>query len=509
MTNNSAATLDNTDPIIDDTLGPFSTEIANGGYFVDEFRKLTLNKLCHLAPYCGVLLVKGVVGSGKSALLHQLTVKIGGNWRSGLIQCSPLLDSATLLRNIASAFDLHSDQSESIDETRQTIINYIEALGRSSRQAILIFDDAHELTAAAWQALSQLVEENHTTNALGLVLAGEPQLEEILHEPALQTMLNRLTYTQEIPPLEREGVADYIRQRLTIAGMESAIALFDNATIERLYKESGGILSHINRLASTHLSQKNREASTTEKSHATNRNMKQRILFGIVATVVVAILLLQDQINSLFESDTQPAAQVALNTTPKVDASPLTVAPSTPQKPQQSATASHTIDTMDQQDDPVDSLSVSDSPASDQAVIDKIVVTEPRPIEEPIKTEPKPKAEPEIAVSISPPKPVPAPQPFPWIMRQSPQHFTLQLMAVADTQRVEKFIQHHNAVEKTKLFQALRGGKVLNVLIYGSYPSLAAALKAGESLPKSWNIKQPWARSFSTVQQDIRNTMKR
>ena len=113
----------------------------------------------------------------------------------------------------------------------------------------------------------------------------------------------------------------------------------------------------------------------------------------------------------------------------------------------------------------------------------------PEPTSEPAPT-PEPPPEPELPADVK------------WLFDQPANHYSMQMMALADKNKVLNFVKKWKIADQSATFPITRRGKTLTVLVYGSYPNRAAADNAAKSLPKSWGVGQPWVRRFSGILKD-------
>ncbi len=83
-----------------------------------------------------------------------------------------------------------------------------------------------------------------------------------------------------------------------------------------------------------------------------------------------------------------------------------------------------------------------------------------------------------------------------WYSTQPKENYTLQLLASASRTNINAFRKQYQLPEPLAQFSMKKGGLILHVLTYGSFPDRQAAIKAAASLPGG--IK-PWARSIANV----------
>jgi len=120
------------------------------------------------------------------------------------------------------------------------------------KQAVLIVDEAHNLSARALEEIRLLSGvETHKEKVLHVILVGQPQLNEMLETPELEQLLQRVSLRYHIMALEEEDVGQYIKHRLHVAGDEGKI--FKPDVFPLIYKYTGGIPRLINTLCDTAL----------------------------------------------------------------------------------------------------------------------------------------------------------------------------------------------------------------------------------------------------------------
>ena len=90
-----------------------------------------------------------------------------------------------------------------------------------------------------------------------------------------------------------------------------------------------------------------------------------------------------------------------------------------------------------------------------------------------------------------------------WVRTQNSNNYTIQLIALSSEERILKYTQKYNLESKTVYFKAMRDGKLLYILISGSYDDRRSAQQAGEQLFQTIQEGKPWIRKFSTLQEMI------
>jgi len=90
-----------------------------------------------------------------------------------------------------------------------------------------------------------------------------------------------------------------------------------------------------------------------------------------------------------------------------------------------------------------------------------------------------------------------------WILKQNPEHYTLQMVAGNDINTLRNFIRQHPLDEPLVIYHMTRKGKTWFGLIQHSYPNKKAALDARRQLATGLRQQNPWLRQFSALQKDL------
>lgn len=194
----------------------------------------------------GFVVVTGEVGSGKTTLINYLLRKIPQAIHVGIIN-NTFVQPPELLRMICNEFDIE------IEDAEKTVLltrfyNYLLGQYTKRERVILIIDEAQNLPERSLEEirmLSNLESEKH--HLIQMILVGQPQLKEKLHQKRLEQFVQRVTVYCHLGALDREEVQNYIHHRLGVAGAEN-LDVFDPEALEAIYKHSLGIPRLINTL---------------------------------------------------------------------------------------------------------------------------------------------------------------------------------------------------------------------------------------------------------------------
>ena len=239
------------------TREPFSSAVeddmfyseAEDGERLNLSRSQRLNLLLHLAPYSDALLVTGEAGIGKTTLLHQFLARVEPSWRVCAVSASPTVNneviSQCLTREFAKEEGISSVELNKVEGLRE----HIRSLRESALSPILIIDDAHELSKEVLGFLLGLVQtDKNGGKLLSVIMFSEPGIEKNLGSADLAPLRNLISHSFELTPFNEGDTANYIKHRLSIAGLMGE-SPFTPAVVKVIYGTSHGIPAKINELA--------------------------------------------------------------------------------------------------------------------------------------------------------------------------------------------------------------------------------------------------------------------
>ena len=194
----------------------------------------------------GFIQLSGEIGAGKTTLCRMLLTKLGAKVHTSLV-INPKLSEFELLQVIVEDFGIQPKGKKRKD--------YFDALNRflleeleKGYNAVVIIDEAQILSAKALEQIRLLTNfETPNRKLLQIILAGQPELKDVLDRPDLKQLKQRIAIRSHLPELNREEVGDYIEHRLKVAGAKSTF--FTPAALDFLFQMSSGIPRIINILA--------------------------------------------------------------------------------------------------------------------------------------------------------------------------------------------------------------------------------------------------------------------
>jgi len=196
----------------------------------------------------GFAVLTGEVGTGKSTIIRSLLDNLEKTIETGYI-FNPPRSIDELYEAIADELELSFKAGKSrILELNRRLLDLFKA----SRIAVLFFDEAHCITTDILNEIRLLSNlETSTAKLVQIVLAGQPEFDEILDAPVHRALRQRVAMRYRLSALSGAEPAEYIANRLRIARAPRSPFTID--AYDAIFSYSGGIPRLINLLCDSTL----------------------------------------------------------------------------------------------------------------------------------------------------------------------------------------------------------------------------------------------------------------
>lgn len=192
----------------------------------------------------GFVQITGEVGAGKTTICRAMLEQLGDKFATALI-LNPVLDSNGLMKAVAMEFGLEVKGKDRL-ETLSTINEFLFKLVEEDRDAVLIIDEAQDLTDELLEQVRLLSNlETDDRKLLQIVLMGQPELRDRLNAHRLRQLRQRITVRYHLNPLTRGELMSYIQHRIHVSGGNGA-PYFTTGAIWRIQRYSKGIPRLVN-----------------------------------------------------------------------------------------------------------------------------------------------------------------------------------------------------------------------------------------------------------------------
>jgi general secretion pathway protein A len=200
----------------------------------------------------GLTVLVGEAGTGKTTLLYAL---LGLLEKRGFI--SAMCTNPTLTRQ--EFYDLvlmkFGVECASLLKSRQ-LAALEERLRRNridSRPSVLIIDEAQRLSGELLEEVRLLLNlETPREKLLEIIVAGQPELSEVLRRPELRQLKQRVSCVCRLRPLALDELKEYLHYRVTRAGLPTQ-SLFPEEVTQLIFEYTDGIPRLVNSLCDSAL----------------------------------------------------------------------------------------------------------------------------------------------------------------------------------------------------------------------------------------------------------------
>ncbi|PWT80610.1 MAG: general secretion pathway protein [Acidobacteria bacterium] len=215
-------------------------------YFTPSHTEVMANLHYGIESGKGLVVVTGEVGTGKTTILRWMMQRLD---RTVLVAYifNPRLSVPEFYQHVATLLDVQKWETKS--ELLLALGRALESRHSRGLRTVLIIDEAQGLSPNVLEEIRLLSNfESDTAKQLQIVLTGQPELREVLNNPDLRQLKQRIALRCVIKPLPNVEETDrYITSRLLVAGAERT-EIFSPAAIDYIFRCSEGIPRNINNL---------------------------------------------------------------------------------------------------------------------------------------------------------------------------------------------------------------------------------------------------------------------
>lgn len=195
----------------------------------------------------GFIVVTGDIGAGKTTLVRTLLSDIDHDKVVAAQLVSTQLEAGDLLRSAITAFGVPL-KGQTKAELIATLEAYLTLLATQNKRAVLIVDEAQNLSRDAIEELRMLSNFQFGNQALlQSFLIGQPELRDMLLSRSLEQLRQRVIASYHLGPMDREETRSYIEHRLRKVGWDNR-PHFDDDAFDEIYQWTSGIPRRINLL---------------------------------------------------------------------------------------------------------------------------------------------------------------------------------------------------------------------------------------------------------------------
>lgn len=487
-----------------------------------------LDLLLHLSRYSNLLLtVTGQQGSGKTHLKNRMLQQLDSGVVVSLLDAKTAASAAQLLPKLSQSLNIEIPAKADFEFYLTEIRHLSNQLSEEGGSCLIVIDNAENLEQDALDLILELATTVSDSQRPHLALFGRQELFTKLHHKDNIARFESVGHHLPLEGFNESEARSYLDHRCASVGINSLP--LNEQQFANVYKASKGLPGLLNLALVNQLRQgeNNPVAPNDEKpakkikspakpvkaktkpNKPTKKVSEQRklplwLLFagaGVLALLVVGFLY-KDQLlsnaapNENLVNDSKDPLH-SRNTLPTLPIKPVETKPLITEEAfvpdavivgaQPAIPATETL--LDLPDDTPNSVKPS------------IAAPAPAP------ATPKVIAKPAVVES--------AVKPAAWVdagsrreatlMAKPANHYSLQMMGTQDEAAVKSYIQAQATPASFSYFEGRYKDKPWYVVVYGDYATRDQALAAIQSLPEALQKQRPWAKSFQSVQTDIRS----
>jgi general secretion pathway protein A len=215
-------------------------------YFTPSHTEVMANLHYGIESGKGLVVVTGEVGTGKTTILRWMMQRLD---RTVLVAYifNPRLSVPEFYQHVATLLDVQKWETKS--ELLIELGRKLEERHSRGLRTVLIIDEAQGLSPHVLEEIRLLSNfESDTAKHLQIVLTGQPELRDVLNNPDLRQLKQRIALRCVIKPLPNVEETDrYITSRLLVAGAENT-DVFSPEAVDYIYRCSAGIPRNVNNL---------------------------------------------------------------------------------------------------------------------------------------------------------------------------------------------------------------------------------------------------------------------
>lgn len=165
-----------------------------------------------------ITLLTGEIGAGKTTLVQQLLSEMEQQITVGLIS-NAQGGRGELLQWVLHALGLPINKDATYVQLFRALQDFLVSEYAAGRRVALIFDEAQNLTVEGLEEIRMLTNINANTDELiQLVLVGQPELRDLVLDPKMRQLTQRVAASFHLERMDEASVEAYIRHRMKTAG---------------------------------------------------------------------------------------------------------------------------------------------------------------------------------------------------------------------------------------------------------------------------------------------------
>jgi general secretion pathway protein A len=216
-------------------------------YKTESYHEVVSNLQYGISQSKGLVVVVGEVGTGKTTTLRSVLQQFGPDILPVYL-FNPFITVMEFFELFTGGLQLGLSPTASKATILTALCACLAQRHAKGLRTVLIIDEAHGLSPSVLEEVRLLANfETNSEKLLQIILCGQPELREVLNQPGLRQLKQRVSLRCGIKPLHQYEVNYYIRFRLKTAGA-TRVNLFEPTAVDLIARASAGIPRIINNI---------------------------------------------------------------------------------------------------------------------------------------------------------------------------------------------------------------------------------------------------------------------
>ena len=216
-------------------------------YMSERHREALAHLLYGIQGGGGFVLLTGAVGAGKTTVCRCFIEQLPPTCHLAYI-FNPQLSGPELLAVACDDFGIDVPAGASTKDRVDALNTFLLGSHARGHSNVLVIDEAQNLAPEVLEQLRLLTNlETDTRKLLQVILIGQPELRDRLAGDDMSQVAQRVIARYHLEPLAEPETAQYVRHRLSVAGLVGDLP-FDARALRHVHRHARGVPRRINLL---------------------------------------------------------------------------------------------------------------------------------------------------------------------------------------------------------------------------------------------------------------------